>query len=215
MAAALRNVVAQQEAERARTARDLHDSLGQHTAMPHLKLDEIDRGDNDTTTVPACVAKLECTATDLSHAIGRLAWELRPVALNQLGLRAAIQTYTEAIAADHGIMFDLHLNLGDRRLDTAVETTTYSAVQEGVTKIVKHADPRHVGIALDVHGSEKKLIIEDDGQGFTCKGTETSVTTVSGLGLLGMRDRLALVGSTLEIGTTYGKGCALLVRVPV
>ena len=215
LARVLRDTVDRQEADRKRVARDLHDSLGQHAAMLHFGLDRIGRDADDADRVREQVKQLKTTATEVSHAIGRIAWELRPVGLDELGLLAAIQTYVESIAVNRGLMFDLHITLGERRLDPGIETALYRIVQEGLTNVVRHAEAARVGIVLDANPHEVWLIIEDDGKGFRWRDCDAPSPDGGGFGLMGMRERVLLLGGTLEIETAPGKGTALLVHVPI
>ena len=211
----LRNTVERQEADRSRIARDLHDGLGQHVATLHFGLDDINRSADNPVGVREKAQRLQGVATEMSHEIGRIAWELRPVALDDLGLQTAIQTLVETVAAHSDLTFDLHITLGDRRLDSAKEIAFYRVVQEGMANIVKHADATRVGLSLAVTANEVRLVIEDNGRGFDWDESTLPRKRGGGSGLLGIRERLALVGGTLEIETAVGQGTALLIRVPV
>ena len=211
----LRDTVERQEAHRSRIARDLHDGLGQHVVTLHFGLDDIYRNADNAGAVREKAQGLQSVATAVSHEIGRIAWELRPVALDDLGLQTAIQTLVETIATHSGLTFDLHITLGDRRLDSAKETALYRVVQEGLANTIKHADATCVGISLEATENEVRLIIEDDGKGFAWDESAVPRKYGGGSGLLSMRERLALVGGTLEIETAVGQGTALLIRVPV
>jgi signal transduction histidine kinase len=214
LAKVLRGTLERQEADRARIARDLHDGLGQQLAVLHLGLDGVSRSADDVEAVRQQVKRLKDTATEVSYQIGRIAWELRPVALDELGLRTAIQTYIETMSTHCDLEFDLHIALGDQRLDPAVEIALYRAVQEGVTNVVKHADATRVCITLGLAAHEVRLVIEDNGKGFAEKDNDTPGSASGGLGLLGMRERMSLVGGNLEVENAPGGGATLLILVP-
>ena len=145
-----------------------------------------------------------------------MAWELRPTALDDLGLETAITQYLEEWGERSRLHFDLQVSLGDRRLPQTVETTVYRALQEAVTNVVRHAD---AGAGGRHPGSDRAATATDRRgrrQGVS-RRTRPTVATQRPLrlGLLGIRERLALVGGTLEVESTPGLGTTLFVRVPV
>ncbi len=218
----LRRTVAEQEAERQRIARELHDSLGQSLTLLQLGLDGLGRA---APEAGGQVAGLKRIADGLGREINRLAWEIRPTALDDLGLSTAIRHLLDTWSERSQLTFDVHLRLEGRRLPAAVETTLYRVLQEAVTNVARHAEAGRVGIILEATEQEARLIVEDDGRGFIAEPSmgEAGMGEVgmaggplSGrLGLLGMRERLALVGGTLEVETSPGRGTTLFTRVPL
>jgi signal transduction histidine kinase len=144
-----------------------------------------------------------------------MAWELRPTALDDLGLETAITQYIEEWGERSRLHFDLQLSLGDRRLPQTVETTVYRALQEAVTNVVRHAGAANVAVILAATDEQLQLIVEDDGKGFRPDDTEGGAPGAQRLGLLGVRERLALVDGSLEVESSPGAGTTLFVRVPV
>ena len=211
----LRSTLEQQEADRSRIARDLHDGLGQNVTTLHFGLDDIWRDADNAHAVRTKAQRLQAVAKEVSHEIGRIAWELRPVALDDLGLQTALQSLVDTVSVHSGLQFDLHIMLGDRRLGSAKETALYRVVQEGLANIVKHAGATRVGISLTVIANEVRLIIEDDGNGFDWDESAAPSPYGGGSGLLGMRERMSLVGGTLEVEAAAGQGAALFIRVPI
>ena len=211
----LRSTLERQEADRSRIARDLHDGLGQNVTTLHFGLDDIWRDADNAHAVRTKAKGLQAVAKGVSHEIGRIAWELRPVALDDLGLQTALQSLVDTVSAHSGLQFDLHIMLGDRRLSSAKEIALYRVVQEGLGNIVKHAGATRVGISLTVIANEVRLIIEDDGKGFDWDESAVPSPYGGGSGLLGMRERMSLVGGTLEIEAAAGQGAALFIRVPI
>lgn len=209
----LRQTVLEQEAERQRIARELHDSLGQYLTVMRIDLEGIGRESGDGSPVKERVEKLKLLTDDVGQEINRLAWEIRPTALDDLGLQKAIQQYLEEWMERSSLHFDVHLNMQERRLDPTVETTLYRALQECVLNIVKHARARRVGVILECTQKEVRLIIEDDGAGFSLE-TGSSAPSLR-FGLVGIRERLALVRGVLEVETAPGKGTTILIHVPV
>jgi signal transduction histidine kinase len=211
----LQQAVLAQEAERKRIARELHDSLGQYLTALLLGLTAIGRriaADADATEE---LAKLRALTSEIGCEVNRMAWELRPTALDDLGLETAVTQYLEEWGERTRLRFDLQVSLGERRLPQTVETTVYRALQEAVTNVVRHADAEHVGVILEATGQQLQLIVEDDGKGFPSDGTGDPGQASLHLGLLGIRERLALVDGILEVESSPGLGTTLFVRVPV
>lgn len=210
----LQQAVLAQEAERTRIARELHDSLGQYMTALQLGLNAIARqcAGNDPATDE--LIGLRGLTSRIGREINRIAWELRPTALDDLGLETAITQYLEEWSERTGLQFELHFNLGDRRLPQVIETTVYRALQEAVTNVVRHAEAQSIAIILRTVGKQIHMIVEDDGKGFPDAIANGDLGSAH-LGLLGIRERLALVDGTLDIESTPGRGTALFVRVPL
>ncbi|WP_170153127.1 PAS-domain containing protein [Roseiarcus fermentans] len=206
----LRSVVDRQEEERQRIARELHDSLGQYLAAVNIKLETFNQGLAVGSPLRAGVADLKGLTGAIGNEVSRLAWEMRPTALDDIGLEAAIQQFLDEWARRSGMRFDVHLALKGRRLPGNVETALYRVLQEGITNIVKHAHAGNVGVVLKASANDVVMIVEDNGVGFD---PETLTRASSRLGLLGMRERLAAIHGGLEIETRPGEGTALIIRV--
>lgn len=211
----LHQAVLAQETERKRIARELHDSLGQYLTALQLGLSAFGRRCVADADAMAELAKLRDLTSEIGGEVNRMAWELRPTALDDLGLETAIAQYLEEWGERSRLHFDLQVSLGDRRLPQTVETTVYRALQEAVTNVVRHADAERVAVILEATGQQLQLIVEDDGKGFPSDATGSGAQGPLRLGLLGMRERLALVDGILEVESTPGLGTTLFVRVPV
>lgn len=209
----LRRTVLDQEADRRRIARELHDSLGQYLTVMQLDLDSIGKHADASIEIQERVAKLKTLTADAGQEVNRLAWEIRPTALDDLGLQTAVQQFLEEWSETSKLKFDLHLTLSDRRLPPAIETALYRILQEAVMNVVKHADATKVGIILEATASEVRLIIEDDGKGFCWEDVENLAPPTMRLGLLGIRERLSLVGGSLEVETAPARGTTLIIHV--
>ena len=208
----LRRTVVDQENERRRIARELHDSLGQYLTIMQLEFDQMARGASSDTRLKSGIQRLRDLADSVGNEINRIAWEIRPTSLDDLGLQTAVEQLVQEWSERSNLTFDLQLMLNDRRLPPTVETTFYRALQEAITNVIKHADATKIGIILEAHEGEVSLIVEDDGRGFVWNSENSSS---SRLGLLGMRERLALVSGSLEIESEQGKGTTLIVHAPV
>jgi light-regulated signal transduction histidine kinase (bacteriophytochrome) len=206
----LRSTVADQEAERQRIARELHDSLGQTLTLLQLGLDELGQSLPEGGKFGLQIKGLKRLANGLCSEVNRLAWEIRPTALDDLGLETAIRHLIETWSERLNLQFDVRLALNDRRLQPVVETTLYRVLQEAITNIARHAEATRAAVLLEANEKEVSMIVEDNGCGFS-----PQEATSERLGLLGIRERLSLVSGTLEVESAPGRGCTLYVRVPL
>ena len=211
----LRRTVIEQENERQRIARELHDSLGQYLTIMQLDLDEMARGSATAEDVRTGISRLKEVASSLGQEINRIAWEIRPTSLDDLGLQTAVQQFLEEWSERCGLKFDLYLVLNNRRLSEQVETTLYRVLQEAITNVVKHAEATKVGIILEATLNEVRLIVEDNGKGFNWEDAGEQAPSLPRLGLLGIRERLALINGHLEIESKQGMGTTLIIHAPL
>ena len=211
----MRSTVENQEAERQRIARELHDSLGQSLTLLQFGLDELAQAFPASETIGNRVQALKGLAKGVGSEVNRLAWEIRPTALDDLGLETAIRHLIETWRERLNLQFDLRLALNDRRLQPAVETTLYRVLQEAVTNIARHAEATRVAVLLQAHEKEVIMIVEDNGRGLFPIETMPSDSPSKRLGLLGVRERLTHVSGTLEVESAPGQGCTLYIRVPL
>jgi len=147
---------------------------------------------------------LERLVEDAHH----LAWELRPAALDDLGLENAISNYVEKWSERNSIPLDFHSGLNKLRLPPPVETAVFRIVQEALTNVLKHAEATRVSVMLEYRYDELLVIVEDNGHGF-----QTEVER-NGLGLIGINERVGLVGGKLNIESAPGLGTTLAIRIP-
>jgi signal transduction histidine kinase len=205
---AVQRVVEAQEQERARLARELHDETGQALTSILLGLKSLEEA-VDTDEGRASVAALrELVVTTLRDVRG-LAVELRPAALDDFGLGPALERLADTFREKTGLKVALEARLGDGRLDPTLETTLYRIVQEALTNVLKHAEARHVSISLVRKDGSISAVVEDDGRGFTPEAPPREA-----LGLVGMRERVGLVGGRISIESAPGAGTTLAVEVP-
>ncbi len=205
---ALRRVVETQELERRRLARELHDQTGQELTSVILGLKAVEEAE-DADSRATALAQVRTQVVETLHDVRRLAVELRPKALDDFGLVAASERLAQTFAEQTGVKIDFLAQLGDERLAGEIETALYRMIQEALTNIVKHAHAATVSIVLARSGGSISAIVEDDGQGF-----DTSARP-EGMGLDGMRERLALVGGKLKIESRPGGGTTLFAEVPL
>lgn len=206
---ALRRVVAGQELERQRLARELHDETGQALTSILLGLKNLEEAKSDDD-VRRSVLELRELVVSTLHDVRRLAVELRPKALDDFGLVPALERLAETFAEQTNVDVHVEAALGDSRLPGEAETALYRIVQEALTNVVKHANARTVSVVLTRKGEAVVVVIEDDGRGFNA-----SADHAEGLGLLGMRERIALVGGRLSVESAPDRGTTVAVEVPL
>jgi signal transduction histidine kinase len=205
----VRRVVEAQEQERARIARELHDQTGQALTSILLGLKALEDS-VDTEEGRASTAELRELVVSTLQDVRRLAVELRPAALDDFGLAPALDRLADTFRVKTGIDVEVEASLGEPRLDPELETTLYRIVQEALTNVLKHARASHVSISVVRTAGSISAVVEDDGSGFTPEEARPGA-----LGLVGMRERVALVGGRLSIESAPGAGTTLAVEVPV
>ncbi len=205
----LRRVVEAQELERRRLARELHDETGQALTSILLGLKALEERFDDPESRAATAELRELVVSTLQD-VRRLAVELRPSALDDFGLVAALERLATSFAEQSGIAVDFQTSLAGERLSGEVETALYRIVQESLTNVVKHARARHVSILLTRKSGAIKAVIEDDGQGF-----DPAERALDGFGLVGIRERLALLGGRLQVESGSEVGTTIAAEVPI
>lgn len=214
----LAQIIAAQEAERARVSRDLHDQIGQSLTSvllgQRLVLDALDAldGDPEGSEAQARAEEVRILVAEALNEVRRLAFELRPIVLDDIGLVAAVQRLTTDLAERH--KFDLRVDLGglsdDTRLPTEIETVVYRIVQEALTNVTRHAGAAQVRVSLTVANGQLRAEIVDDGAGFDPTGVRRR-----SLGLTGMSERATLAGGRLEVASAPGAGTTVRLELPV
>jgi signal transduction histidine kinase len=206
---AVRRVVEAQELERTRLARELHDETGQALTSMLLGLKSLeDAIDTDEGRIAAAELR-ELVVTTLRD-VRSLAVELRPSALDDFGLVPALERLRDTVAEQSGIDVDVQSRLDAQRLPSEMETALYRIVQEALTNVVKHADARRVSVVVSQRDRTVVLVVQDDGRGF-----EVGSIRAEGLGLIGMRERVALLGGRLTVASTDGAGTMLTAELPL
>lgn len=210
----LGRVIDAQEAERARVARDLHDEVGQGltSVLLGLRLVTDSLQSDDLTDAFSRVDEVRNLVVDTLEGVRRLAFDLRPTVLDDVGLVPAVRRLVANISSRDGISIEITLDgLDDNsRFPPEVETVVYRVVQEALTNVVRHAHASRVAIAVMVAHSRVHATITDDGIGIdSVPGAPRS------LGLAGMEERSALVGGSVQIGAAPGGGTRVVLEVPI
>jgi signal transduction histidine kinase len=206
---ALSRVVEAQELERTRLARELHDETGQALTSILLGLKSLEER-VDTVEGRAAVAEMRELVVSTLQDVRRLAVELRPSALDDFGLVSALERLRDSVTEKSGIEVDVQSQLRLERLPQAIETALFRIVQEALTNVVKHAMASRVTVLLTQKGNAVRLIVQDDGRGF-----DTRDVRDGGLGLIGMRERVSLLGGRMSVESTRGAGTMLSAEVPL
>jgi signal transduction histidine kinase len=210
-----RKLLHAQEEERRRIARELHDQMGQNLTALNIGLKSL-LDDNSRSNMPSRVERLQELATQTARDLHRVAVELRPAALDDLGLVKAIRNLLETWSTRCSVDVDFEATQYDATdVSPEIETTLYRVVQEALNNIAKHSGANRVGLLVRRTRSHVQAIIEDDGRGF-----DTALASAAGngngrLGLLGMQERLGTVGGTLKVESTPGSGATLIAQVPI
>lgn len=209
----LRRLGTAQEDERRRIARNLHDQMGQLLIALGLGLKALENATPDLSPARPHLAQLRELTDQIGREFHQLALDLRPTALDDLGLQTALANYAAAWAERSGVEVDFESAGPDTaRLPEVAETALYRVVQEALTNVLRHAGARRVSLVLQWSPGQAVVVVEDDGVGFDA---ELTTGPVGRLGLLGMRERVALVGGTLTIESSPGRGTTIIACVPL
>ena len=203
-----------QEEERTHLARELHDQIGQALTVVRLNLQTLQRLPEAAAVAPwleRSIHEIERTMAqvrDLSRA-------LRPSVLDDLGLGAALRSFIDQQAETAGFVPEVIITPSDLRASPTVETACFRVVQEAVTNVMRHAQAQHVRIELQQCGRDLELSIRDDGIGFDPQTVSDRVDHDGHLGLMGIQERILLVGGVVEIRSALGHGTEIHARVPI
>ncbi len=211
----LERILTAQEEERRRIARELHDEAGQAMTSMLLKLRAIE----DATTLQEAQTTargLRQVMSQTMKSIAQLARGLHPSILDDLGLIAAIRRYTTEYARLNRLNVNFQtFGMESESLPQPVQITLYRIVQEALTNIVRHAAAKMIFVRLDRYSEAVGLAIVDDGKGFDAEETLQLYAKSNQLGLFGMRERVALLGGTMELQSRVGGGTTVSVHIPL
>ncbi|MCG5076963.1 PAS domain-containing sensor histidine kinase [Paraburkholderia tagetis] len=212
LSANLQNV---REAEKTRIARELHDDLGQQLTALKIDLSALERRLGGTLDPNAAqhIAGMSKLIDSTVKAVRRIAADLRPVMLDDLGLVPAIEWLANDFTNRYGIAVQRHLHMGGATFSSAAASTLFRIVQEALTNVARHAEASIVVLTLEVDGEHFALRIVDNGRGAERApgdGTQRTGHDKS-FGLLGIRERVHMFNGTIEIDTAPGEGFAIAV----
>ena len=197
-------ILGAQELERKRIARELHDETGQALTAILLGLKALDTPDE------AATAQLADLVRGALASVRKISVDLRPSALDDFGLVAALERFCDDLQEGTDRSIVLTARGLDSRLPEPIETALYRVTQEAVANAIRHGDARTIQITLDRHPSTIRLIVTDDGRGF-----DPEQVGADRVGLLGMRERLALINGALDIDSRPGHGVNITAQAPL
>ena len=206
-------VIQAQEEERRRISRELHDETAQLLFAQLLQVTALQAEQDDT--VRRLGRTLEQSTVEALEGVRRLALELRPPALDDLGLSDALAGLAQRFEAQTGITADYERRGGRGRLHADIELVLYRIAQEALSNVAKHAEANTVTIDLDQRPTEVSLSVRDDGRGFRSDVVFARADTGVGMGLFGMQERASLAGGTLRIWSRAGLGTEVFAFIPL
>jgi signal transduction histidine kinase len=211
----LEKVINAQEEERKRIARDLHDGFAQTLTALMINLQSAGQHlPSGLATLKERLAETHDLTAQTLKETSQWILELRPSALDDLGLVPAIRWYAQNRLEDVGTQVVVEANGPKRRLPAGIETALFRIVQEAVSNIAKHARAKHAHIVISYDARHIRVLLEDDGRGFDLDEALTLRDDMRGLGLLGMRERATLLGGTLTIQSQPSTGTRVQMEVP-
>lgn len=199
------------EQERTRIAREIHDELGQQLTVMKMDVASVNKklkGIN--SEIREKINGLISLLDDSMQSVRRIASELRPSILDDLGLNAAIEWQLEVLEKRTGIRFNFKEPEFEWPLPDNVKTNLYRIFQEALTNIVRHANATEVAVKVEQIETQFRLTIQDNGNGFE----QTSVDEKKTLGILGIKERTAMMSGTYNISSAAGKGTTLVINIP-
>ncbi len=209
-----RRLIEAQETERRHIARELHDEIGQALTAVKINLQAIQRLPDPSTLTAYLQESIEIVERALQQ-VRNLSLDLRPSLLDDLGLIAALRWYIDRQAQRAGFTARLTADPIETRLPADIETTCFRVAQQALTNIVRHAQARHVDVELRHSDAVLELIIRDDGVGFDVQAALDNAVKGASLGLLGMQERVLLIGGQIEIRSAPGQGTEIQARLPL
>ncbi len=211
----MRTLVASQEVERGRISRELHDEIGQHVTALLFGLTSLRREVADRPAAITTLQSLQAITESVGRDLHQVALELRPTALDDLGLVRALSAFLEdwARRSQLEVEYD-HQELGTDRLPGYLETTLYRVVCEAVHNVIKHAKSTWVSVLLQRKDARIIAVVEDDGVGFDVNAALPALARPP-LGIIGMTERVVLVDGELTIESVPGRGTTVIVKLPL
>ncbi len=209
----LEKLLTAHEDERRRIARELHDEAGQSLTALIVNL-ELAAQEPSADRLRGQLGQLRELAERTLAEIRRLIYDLRPSILDDLGLVAALRWYAKNLLDPQGIAWTLSVSGVSGRLPAKLETAAFRLVQEALTNVLKHAEASTVTVGMSAAGRELHVRIEDNGRGFDPRRSR-SADRSGGFGLLGMQERVELVGGRWEVQSTPGVGTVVTAVLPI
>lgn len=206
-------IIEAQEEERKRLSREIHDGPAQMLANVIMRSDLIERVFRDKGPDEAFseVNSFKKMVRSALYEVRRIIYDLRPMALDDLGLVPTLRKYLKTIEEYHNNSIITFVNLGlERRLPTKYEVALFRMIQESVQNALKHANASEIKVKLEIANNDITVLIKDNGIGF-----DTSIKKPESFGMIGMRERVDLLDGDITFDSKIGKGTAVWIRVPL
>lgn len=211
----LHKLISAHEEERKRIARELHDETSQSLAALTVALDTAAMSPHSEAEMEAKLSSMKTMAVKLLDGVRQMIFDLRPTVLDDLGLLSAIRWYAKERLSPLGVKVRVEMSGTERRLPSQIEIALFRVVQEAVTNIAKHAEAENVVLSVDFTDYGIIIEVEDDGKGFDAQALDRTTDKGTGLGLLGMKERVALLEGNLSIDSEPGSGTRVKIEVPL
>lgn len=206
-----RRLVEIQESERRNISRELHDETGQGLTVLKLGLARLQREPVEPAELQARISELQHVTDNIMEGLHRLAVNLRPTSLDRYGLVPALEQYAATVSKQAGLQVEFMAEgLNGQRLPDDIETSLYRVIQEALTNVIRHAQARHAAVVLRARAGDLIAIVEDDGVGFDV----AEAIERGRLGLIGMRERIDMLGGKFHLESFPGRGTTVYVAVP-
>ena len=209
-----RRLINAHESERRRIAAELHDSIGQSLAM--IKNSVVQSAEEATDEKTR--RQLDLITAQTTQTIGEvreISYNLRPYLLENLGLTKAVRSLLNKIAETSQIKIQIELDDVDDLFEPESEMSIYRIIQENLTNILKHSDATEAQVLLKKSERNLTILISDDGVGFDPNATNNKINDEGGFGLLGISERVKMLGGTQEIESEIGVGTNVLIKIPL
>jgi signal transduction histidine kinase len=208
----LEKIIAAQEAERKRLARELHDEASQTLTALSLGLRTLQESKDLTANESQLVENLKSLTTGLMSELHRLALQLRPSALDRVGLVGALEQYVREVHHHYALDIQFETEKMDGAvLSPEIEISLYRIVQEALTNVARHAQATHAAVLVQVRDGNVVATVEDDGKGFD----PDDAAKKGRLGLFGMQERAALLNGSVIIESAEGAGTTIFIQIPI
>ncbi|MEC0271739.1 MULTISPECIES: sensor histidine kinase [Peribacillus] len=205
-------IIEAQEQERKKLSREIHDGPAQMLANVMMRSDLIERVQRERGPDEALVEirSLKVMVRNALYEVRRIIYDLRPMALDDLGLVPTLRKYLQTTEDyNNGVNLNF-VNLGQvKRLPSDMEVALFRLVQEAVQNSLKHADPKQVQVKLSISKEMVTVVVKDDGKGF-----DSSIQKEGSFGLVGMRERVELLEGEMTIDSQPGAGTLVFIQIP-
>ena len=209
-----RQLLSAQEEERRKISRELHDVIAQTLTSINLRLAELKtESETSRTKLQQKIESTQRLVEESVKIVHRFARELRPTVLDDLGLIPALESFLKSFMEDTGVRVSLKVFAGIEKSDSAVRTVFYRIAQEALTNVARHAGASHAEVSIQNLNGTIRMEIIDDGDGFEVEGT-SSAKKSNRLGLLGMKERIEMIGGTFWVESAPGSHTTIRVEVP-